>query len=179
MKRFRWDCIYDRIKDIENPVGAEIGVFQGKLSSNLLDLHKGLKLFMIDPWSSDTYAGKGNDSGPELYRERTQNDCKINLQKAVNAVKKYHRRGVIVQNFSADAVKSIPDKSLDFAFIDGDHSYKGCAEDIRLWLPKVKPGGWICGHDYGSYRGVIDAVNEAFPDGVEKDEDVTWFKQIK
>ncbi|HAB16156.1 MAG TPA: class I SAM-dependent methyltransferase [Verrucomicrobiota bacterium] len=40
------------------------------------------------------------------------------------------------------------DANLDFVFIDGDHRYAAVRADIEAWLPKVKPGGWIGGHDY-------------------------------
>ena len=40
------------------------------------------------------------------------------------------------------------DERLDFVFIDANHSYEACLEDIRLWFPKVKPNGVIAGHDY-------------------------------
>lgn len=53
------------------------------------------------------------------------------------------------------------DKPIDLLFIDGDHSYEGVAEDIENWIPKVKKGGMVIFHDYGSWTGVTKAVNEA------------------
>ncbi len=40
------------------------------------------------------------------------------------------------------------DKSIDFVFIDGDHSYDAVIKDIKAWLPKIKTGGILSGHDY-------------------------------
>jgi hypothetical protein len=40
------------------------------------------------------------------------------------------------------------DSSLDFIYIDANHSYDFVKEDLELWYPKVKPGGWVMGHDY-------------------------------
>jgi len=52
---------------------------------------------------------------------------------------------------------------IDLLFIDGNHSYHGCARDIELWRPHVLQGGTILFHDYdASSPGVIQAVNEFF-----------------
>lgn len=67
---------------------------------------------------------------------------------------------------SVDVSQKYQDKSLDFVFLDADHSYDGVKSDIAAWLPKVKPGGYIGGHDYGNaeWVGVQQAVDEIFPD---------------
>ena len=48
---------------------------------------------------------------------------------------------------SLDAVQTFDDGSLDLVFIDGDHSFAAVRADIAAWLPKVRPGGILCGHD--------------------------------
>ena len=63
-----------------------------------------------------------------------------------------------------------PDRSLDLVFIDGDHSRDAVAADLAAWLPKVRPGGTLAGHDYspegrgampyGCHPGVVRAVDE-------------------
>ncbi len=51
---------------------------------------------------------------------------------------------------------------LDYLYVDADHSYDGVAEDLRLWVPHLKPGGLLLGDDYGShmYPGVKEAWDE-------------------
>lgn len=39
-------------------------------------------------------------------------------------------------------------RQVDLVFIDGDHSYEGCAADITIWWPHVAPGGVLVVHDY-------------------------------
>ncbi|WP_375202132.1 class I SAM-dependent methyltransferase [Hyphococcus sp.] len=48
--------------------------------------------------------------------------------------------------------------AFDFLFIDGDHSYEGCFDDLNNWFPLLSPGGHVVLHD--SYHGqpVMDAV---------------------
>ena len=48
---------------------------------------------------------------------------------------------------SVDAAATFADGSLDFVFIDADHSYEAAKADIAAWRSKVKPGGILCGHD--------------------------------
>jgi predicted O-methyltransferase YrrM len=81
---------------------------------------------------------------------------------------------------SEEAAKQFPDESIDFVFIDGDHSYEGCAKDIDLWYPKLKEGGLLSGHDYrdGRNYGVKQAVHEfAAREGTQfrTGENYTWF----
>lgn len=56
-------------------------------------------------------------------------------------------------------------EELDLVYIDAVHDYENLSQDIRDWYPKVKPGGFIGGHDYDpdKFPGVVRAVQEAFP----------------
>jgi hypothetical protein len=68
---------------------------------------------------------------------------------------------------SLDAVSRFGDHSLDFVFIDASHEYEDVKADIIAWIPKIKPGGVLAGHDYyiddfDYYPGVKQAVNEEF-----------------
>ncbi len=68
---------------------------------------------------------------------------------------------------SLAAAKTIEDGSVDVLFIDADHSYQATLADIKAWLPKVKSGGVLCGHDYGDlFPGVKQAVDEMFGEAV-------------
>lgn len=98
----------------------------------------------------------------------------------------------IIKNFimsSSDATKFIPDGYADIVYIDASHDYKSVKEDIDQWLPKVRNGGIISGHDYESneyddqcidldvfdhkHHGVIKAVNESF-DNFNVSERIWW-----
>jgi predicted O-methyltransferase YrrM len=76
------------------------------------------------------------------------------------------------------AAKMFPDGSLDLVFIDGDHEYESVKADLQTWLPKVKPGGMISGHDYGGgHPGVPRAVDEVIGKLTGK-EGTVWWKGI-
>jgi len=70
---------------------------------------------------------------------------------------------VFMRMDSVSAARYIADGSLDLVYIDADHLYDGVKHDIICWLPKVRIGGIICGHDYdltGGFTGLIEAVHE-------------------
>lgn len=60
---------------------------------------------------------------------------------------------------SEKASEQFDDSSLDFVYIDACHDYEAVKADISYWLPKVRKGGFIGGHDYDRHR-LKQAVNE-------------------
>jgi hypothetical protein len=57
------------------------------------------------------------------------------------------------------------DGPFDLVFIDAEHTEEACGRDIDLWLPKIRPNGVICGHDYDTINpGVLRAVDRRFGD---------------
>lgn len=161
-KRYRWNVIHDRIKDIPLPIGAEIGVHRGECSGHLLELHPGLKLYMIDMWSPYTYKGKGDDAATEPYRKIYEKECDLNRKKATETVEKYQDRTEIIQLGSLSAALLLNFIKFDFCFIDASHAYEDVKSDIIAWLPKIKPSGYLFCHDYGLFEGVTRAVDKIF-----------------
>ena len=68
---------------------------------------------------------------------------------------RYH----MVKEFSTVAANSIPGK-IDFAFIDGLHTYEGVVADIAAYYPRMARGGVLMFNDYGFWTGVTRAVDE-------------------
>jgi uncharacterized Rossmann fold enzyme len=175
----RAKSIHERIREIPNPVGAEIGVFKGELSRKLL-LRRDLTLYMVDSWTTEhtpEYTASGDFHA--ALSAGTQENC---YQITRHVVHFAGERAKILRKDSREAAKDIPDGSLDFVFIDADHSYEGCRADIEAWLPKVKAGGFIAGHDYDNAKypqwGVKRAVDEMFGK-VDLGENFTWFQRIQ
>jgi len=61
---------------------------------------------------------------------------------------------------SDEAVSHIPDE-LDFIFIDGDHSFKAVQSDLNNYVPKIKSGGLLTGHDWTAVRPAFGVVQAA------------------
>jgi predicted O-methyltransferase YrrM len=68
-----------------------------------------------------------------------------------------------IRKISDDAINDLKDNSFDFVYIDGLHTYEQVKKDISNYLPKIKDGGFIGGHDYHPvWQGVVNAINENF-----------------
>ena len=127
---------------------VEIGVAGAHTSVQLLRTFDRLHMVLVDPY---------------LYNKFTY----TMPSRIADVLSPYAERTTLKLQKSARAASAIVNGSLDMVFIDGDHDYKGCRDDIRIWLPKVRSGGVLAGHDYGhsgySYYaegGVVRAVNE-------------------
>lgn len=137
--------------------GAEIGVLRGHNASGLLWHRPALHMYLVDRWASDEdYMNDGNAGwSPAMWRMIFE-ECLENL---------WHCDGRynILQMPSVTAATTVQNNSLDFVFIDGNHAYEAVKADILAWQAKVKPGGILCGHDYGVKQwGVTQAVQEIF-----------------
>jgi len=117
-------------------VGAEIGVYLGEFSAKFCKA--GLKMYSIDPWMS--FEGQGRREKLQEVQDGYYETTKKNLAPYPNST--------IIRKTSMDAVKNFKDGSLDFAYIDGDHTFRFVAEDVYEWTKKVRSGGVVCGHDY-------------------------------
>jgi predicted O-methyltransferase YrrM len=93
---------------------------------------------------------------------------------AIDNMSKYEGRGRLIEGISWEVANQFDDGSVDFVFIDGDHSYEGCRKDIDAWLPKIRAGGFISGHDY-SWPTVKDAIADTIG-AVELRPDDCWYK---
>jgi hypothetical protein len=128
-------------------VGVEIGTAKGDNALSILQELSIKKLFLIDPYTSYV------EGDQQVSFEET-------LVTARKKLSQFHQ-AIFIRKVSEDAVKDV-DESLDFVYIDGNHSYEYVKNDIALYYPLVKAGGVIGGHDYVPYHdpGVFQAVNE-------------------
>ena len=121
----RWREMAPLFKELGFKVGAEIGVLKGQFLKNLC---KEFKMFGIDPW--DDYDGYNDYKGGDFSGyEKTARDKVKNFECD------------IIKKTSMDAVEDFKDESLDFVFIDGNHTLEFVIEDIAAWSKKVKRGG--------------------------------------
>ena len=93
-------------------------------------LANGGQLWCVDPWPED---------------RGLENPCFSIFRRHVS------RSGVegrvrIVRESSGAVTDQLPFE-LDFAFIDGDHSWAGVDTDWQLVSPRIVSGGYVCLHD--------------------------------
>jgi hypothetical protein len=127
------------------PVVAEIGTFHGDYAETLLMTLNPKALFLIDPWAGEVISGDQDGNNVCIYDGETLVAAvKTRFATHLEAGTVKMLRKLSYQVTDAD----IPPKSFDLLYIDGDHSYEGVKNDLKLGLKWVRAGGWICGHDY-------------------------------
>lgn len=131
-------------------IGAEIGVGEGTHSLYVSQLLNFKEYHLVDFWQPYLEGDKIENRYCACY-ERVKNmfanksNCFIHKQE------------------SSQTAKEFPDGYFDFVYIDADNNYKSEKQHIESWLPKVKSGGIIGGHNYSAkWQEVIDAVNDCF-----------------
>lgn len=86
----------------------------------------------------------------------------------------------VLKGNSIELSKKFTDKSLDFVFIDANHTYEDVKKDIAAYMTKIKDGGIIAGHDYcEDWPGVVQAVTEMFNGEANIElEEVSWWIEV-
>jgi hypothetical protein len=128
-------------------IGAEIGVYRGEHSEEILNNIKIEKLYAIDPWIE--------------YKDGNLFKKKVSKERIEDAEKETYRRLMkftnvqIIKGHSYSVVDRLP--MLDFLYIDGAHDFWSVWRDIRCFSGKTLIMG---GHDYNWKNiGVLLAVN--------------------
>ena len=146
---------------------VELGAWKGRSSAFLVveayNKSPKIKIHIVDTWGGNPLDGS-QDQSDDPYNKFISN---------MSVLDGHYQAHRMTTN---EAVKLFEDESLDAVFIDADHSYEAVKLDIQNWMPKVRKGGILAGHDYSSaWSGVIRAVDEIFPDS-EKIE-FCWVKK--
>lgn len=133
----------------KNSICAEIGVYEGDFSEQILKIVKPKKLFLIDPWP------KENPKEEKRY------------QKVVDRFQSKIKNGnvVVFRSFSHDIIEKFDNNFFDWIYLDGGHTYDNLKEQFSDYLPKLKSNGFVTGDDYGrddeNYKNnVTRAVDE-------------------
>lgn len=146
------DGMYEIFNSLGFRNGCEVGVWQGKNAFNIVNAIPEAKILLVDPYSNHPYVRKPRT---EWRIENAEGQAHNRLQ---------GKNVVFIRKLSEDAVKDIPDESLDFVYIDGEHHYDQVMLDNILWSRKIRKGGIAAGHDYYKddkhLMGVVYAVND-------------------
>lgn len=132
--------------------GAEIGVADGKTSAALMTAVRPLKMIGVDHWP--------DGAGGELYYKQDRTRRRARMIYEMHDAR-------LIEDASPGAADQVGDASLDFVFIDGDHSEAAVRADIAAWLPKVRRGGWVLGHNrtyHGVAAALVDYPHDDLPD---------------
>lgn len=149
--------LYQKFVDrcVDGDVIVEVGCYLGRSACCLGDMiqksGKKVTVLAVDIWPSPFIHNDGSGLIVECPFEIFYNNVRqADLAKIIIPIHTESlRAATLVRN------------GLACVFIDGSHDYENCAADIDAWMPKVRPGGIIAGHDYdGTFPGVIKAATE-------------------
>jgi len=127
-------------------IGCEVGVLDGDLSVALLERYEDLVLYMVDCFKE--------------YHDYDEIRMKGALTHSFVSTTPYADRRIMFLGKSVQVTPLIKDESLDFVYIDANHKKVPVCTDINAWCPKVKPGGFVSGHDYTSeFPGVVSSID--------------------
>jgi predicted O-methyltransferase YrrM len=148
---------------------VECGAWLGKSSAYLIDIseYKQLNIYIVDSWRG---------SPNELHS--THQLATVSDVHELFITNMGTRKFKDIKALSNEAILQFNDESCDVVFIDMEHTYNAVKKDIELWLPKVKSGGYIAGHDYcKGWEGVMRAVDEKFRDKITVDQNCWIYRK--
>ena len=136
---------------------VEVGSWRGRSASfmavEIINSKFNIKFDCVDTWE-----GSIENAGHELVESSSlYDDFMKNILPVIEVINP-------IRMSSNEASKLYENESLDFVFIDAGHEYENVIDDINCWLPKIKKGGVLSGHDF-HHHPVSSAVNDYFGDG--------------
>ena len=147
-------------------VGIEIGTAEGMLTKTLLQFMPNItKLYTIDP-----YIHVPTSHYEAHHVQEWHDDRKRQAEVALDI---YRDRVVLLQMGSDEAVSKTPDE-VDFLYVDGDHTEDQVIRDINNYMPKVKDGGIVSGHDFPTLIGPFYR-DGLLPRPITLGIDLTWW----
>lgn len=150
---------------------VEVGTWLGlSIASVLNTLKKNNYKFIgcVDTWAGSENELFEQDGSPGPHHRAVDHDIYKEFQESMELLQYWH----IITPMRMDSLKAaevIDNESLDLVFLDGDHRYHRVISDIDAWLPKVKKGGIIFGHDINWVEDVRKAVDFKFDEDWELD----------
>lgn len=132
-------------------IGCEVGVKQGNLACKLLSLDSNLTLYGFDRWAAmlgSTYAALGD---PAALASNELHEAWYT--EAQERLRQFGSRSRLHKMESVDGARNVADRTLDFVYLDADHSYAGRAADLVAWTPTVRGFGYVMGGLWSSAFG--------------------------
>jgi predicted O-methyltransferase YrrM len=136
---------------------VEVGTYRGVAAETML--HFCDHLIAVDVWPPPVAYAKRD------FEARMANELNVSY----------------LRMYSVDAADLFRKLSIDLVYIDAAHDEASVAADIEAWMPKVKYGGWIAGHDYSDKienGGVIRAVDSTLGKPKAVFSDTSWLVRI-
>lgn len=137
---------------------AEVGVFRGHHAIAMFNICAPDELVLIDPWRSPP-----PDSEPLDYKWAKIGQMELEkLYVGVCSAFRGRDNVKIQRVTSLEGAALYPDGYFDWVYVDANHMYDPVMEDLRAWYPKIKKGGYLCGHDYSDAPRILEKGDGVF-----------------
>lgn len=159
---------------------VEVGTWKGKSASflavEILNSKKQIKFDCVDTWNgSEEHLNPSSNFYEPLLQtpDGLYNHFLANIKPVSHVINP-------IRKSSLEAAPLYSDGSLNCVFIDASHDYENVCLDIKAWLPKVKKGGILAGHDF-AYQPIKQALDDTLglSNVVDHGEDVWVFSVNK
>jgi len=144
-------------------IGSYLGASTCYIAAGLTG--KNSNLYCVDTWQNETMPDGIRDTSTEFSKNLSPSTAKI----------------IKIQKKSSDVVPEDLPGAIDFAFIDGDHSYEAVKSDLLLLEPLMKDESVIAFHDAIYFHGVSRVIGELLEKGRWKLEgqvnNLVWVRQ--
>lgn len=158
--------IMGRAQDLDSLVkehgwklGAELGVADAPTLLYLLNNNPDLNMIGVDSYDFSYGRGDKHSTGFKQYELDAQADLRALVEIKLLP---FGDRVKLMCYPTTLAAEYVGDEILDFVFIDADHREAFARADIAAWVPKVKPEGYITGHDW-KFPSVKEALDGMLP----------------
>lgn len=121
---------------------AELGVFKGDFSNDILNIMKPSELHLVDIWNG-TFGSGDKDGKNHTIVEDMQKVYENICEKY-----KYNNTILVHKKSTLEYLSTIKDDFFDMIYIDADHSFSAVVNDLMQSFLKIKHNGYLCGHDY-------------------------------
>lgn len=155
---FNEEWLYDRmISRVREPATVvEVGCWLGKSTAycarRILECGTRIAFYAVDTWegtpNEPALMEAARSAGGSVFHMFRQNMEDAGVLACIQPM----------QMTSVAAAAQFAAGTIDFVFIDADHSTAAVQADIAAWLPKIKPGGVLAGHDWNTYGSVQQGV---------------------
>ena len=150
---------YEVLKEL--PTGGtavEVGVAYGDFSIHILNILKPDLFIAIDSF--------GITAGDEPWGRHTLQEMQLTHQEYYTqqfSEQILSGKMIVKNGFSWEMLAQLPDNSIDYIYVDADHSYESVSKEISVLKSKVKPQAIVHFNDYTYFD-----QNALMPYGVPK-----------
>ncbi len=122
---------------------AELGVWKGEFSGQIIEITKPERLHLVDPWAYQPQYPHRMYGGTVAQGQRDMDEINARIKSEFSDLDNVEIHRMTSKKFLENF-----DEKLDWIYIDGDHSTEAVSQDLNLSRAIMNQSGIIAGDDY-------------------------------